>query len=44
MDLQEKAVEKFGEDRAVELGSEIELLAADIAKLRVAEIEVGDEP
>ena len=44
MDLQEKAVEKFGEDRASELRVEIDQLAADLEKLRAARIEVDDEP
>jgi hypothetical protein len=44
MEFQEKAMEKFGEDRASELRSEIDLLAADLEKLRAARIEVDDEP
>ena len=44
MDLEEKAVQKFGEDRASELTSEIDLLAADLEKLRSFPLDVNDEP
>ena len=44
MTLQQTAKEKFGKERAEQLRSEIEQLAADIEKLRSADVDIDDEP
>jgi hypothetical protein len=42
--LMARAEERFGKERATELHSEIEQMAAELHKLTAAPIEVDDEP
>ena len=42
--LTQHAEEKFGRERANELGPEIELMAADLLKLAAAAVGEEDEP
>jgi hypothetical protein len=44
VDLLNLAEEKFGKERAEQLRSEIEQLAAEIEKLRSIPLDTGDEP
>jgi len=42
--LKLRAEEKFGKQRAAELHSDIEQMAADLTQLSAASVEVEDEP
>ena len=44
MDSFKTAEEKFGKERAEQLRSEIEQLAAELQKLRSAALDLEDEP
>ena len=44
MNFQQMAEEKFGQERAEELRSDIEQLRADIEKLRSVPLDFDDEP
>ena len=42
--LAARAEEQFGKERAEELSGELELMAAQLAKLRASSVEFEDEP
>jgi hypothetical protein len=44
MDLGKKAEDKFGKDRAEELRSELDQLAAELDRLRSASVDLDDAP